>query len=68
MGVETIGEWDVLPDKGDKEHSGLVLRETTTVKCNVLLMPYIRATMGKSHDELHKDFVERLLEEQGKHI
>ena len=74
MGLEIGAEWKLV-DGGSTEGSpgasgeggragGLVLRETTTVSCNVLLMPYVRATMGKSHAELHQTFVKRLLEEQ----
>lgn len=72
MKLEISGEWEVYdgdttdgrPDGGDGGSAGgLMLRETTTVRCNVLLMPYVRATMGKSHEELHQRFVTRLLEE-----
>lgn len=72
MGLVISGEWEVYdgdstdsrPDGEDGRGArGLMLRETTTVRCNVLLMPYVRATMGKSHEELHERFVTELLEE-----
>lgn len=71
MGLEISGEWDVYDGdnarnssdgKGEGGAGGPMLRERTTVSCNALLMPYVRATLGKSHKELHKRFVEKLLE------
>jgi len=68
MGLEISGEWEVYDGDATAEPpggegGGLMLRETTTVRCNLLLMPYVRATMGKGHEELHRRFVERLLKE-----
>ncbi len=70
MGVVTDGECEVITENSTEHGDGmqvqprLVLRETTTVQCNVLLMPYVRATMRKSHEKLHARFVEGLLRGQ----
>jgi len=70
MGVEITGRWEVFtknPDQrslnseGDIAETGLMVQETATVRCNVLLMRYVRATMGRSHKEVHERLVERLL-------
>lgn len=72
MGLGISGEWEVydgdatagrLNGEGGGGGGGLMLRERTTVRGNVLMMPYVRTTMGKGHEELHRRFVERLLEE-----
>lgn len=72
-GLVVWGVWEVCGGDGVLEGgggggggaAGLVVRETTTVRCLLLLMPFVRATMGRSHGELHRRFVGRLLDELG---
>lgn len=76
MGVEVAGEWEVLdrlPHQSSSNNeeeiteSGLMLRETVTVRCNLFVMSYVRATLGKSHKEMHERFVARLLDGEEGH-
>ncbi|KAI9878856.1 MAG: hypothetical protein M1830_010328 [Pleopsidium flavum] len=73
MGVEITGQWEVVRESHDLLSSNSereiaetawMIRETATVRCNVLLMPYVRATISRSHKELHGRLIERLLKEE----
>ena len=65
-GLEICAEWKVLPIPKNKNEEdwngeeGLIVEETASVTCNALLMPYIRHTMSRSHEELKRKFVARL--------
>ena len=64
MGVEIAGEWRLVASGGvgqDVSDEGFELVETATVTCNLFLMPYIKGTIKKSHDELRRRFEEILL-------
>ena len=65
-GLEICAEWKVLSlseTKHNEDSSGearSIIEETATVTCNALLMPFVKYTMRNSHEELKREFVERL--------
>lgn len=59
-GVIIHGTWVVAPS-ADKTDT-LILTEDETTWCNWLLSVYIRSTMGKAHDSLHKNFTAKWVE------
>ncbi|KAI9701361.1 MAG: hypothetical protein M1820_006452 [Bogoriella megaspora] len=56
-GVEVQGLWFVREAMGGR---GLVLEEEATVNCSSLLKPFVEGELRKSHEVLHKRFLERL--------
>ncbi|MCJ1303290.1 hypothetical protein MMC08_006098 [Hypocenomyce scalaris] len=73
LGVEIIGEWKLLStselssidhNEGSAGAPGgeedWVLQETATVSCSILLMPFVKAQIQQSHEEMHQRFREQL--------
>lgn len=65
-GLEISAEWKVLPipkNKNEEDRDGeegSIVEETSSITCNAFLMPYVRHTMSRSHEELKRKFVARL--------
>jgi len=68
MGFESRSRWSVevsaVGDQGQAEEVGEeqrpVLVESSTIRCSMFLMPFVKATTEKSHKQLHKTLMERL--------
>jgi hypothetical protein len=60
-GVSIEGTWRISrePVAGRSKDEQLNLVEKATVTCPSIFAPFIRATLGSSHEEMHKLFVER---------
>lgn len=61
-GVSIAGSWRV--DKyavgaGDRGEEELTLVESATITCPSIFAPFIKGTLGSSHEEMHARFVER---------
>lgn len=61
VGVNIAGDWLVEKDADGK----LMLTETATVTCNVILMPLIKFTLHSSHDEMHEKIAEMIRQKAG---
>ena len=59
-GLTILSEWRVR--EGGAEGEGLVLEEKAEVKCGVFVMPVVKMNHTRSHEEVHRMFLERLKE------
>lgn len=55
MGFEGRTKWSVEEVEG-----GLAIVEDATLRCPVLLMPFIKATSKSSHDKMHASLSEKI--------
>lgn len=55
MGFEGWSKWSI-----EDGEDGLEVVEEATIRCPLVLMPFIKSTVKSSHDKLHVQLVERL--------